>query len=384
MDEKILEKLNSEFAEIKGIYAEKIKDKADATEVKALGEKLDAKFAEMQAQLDKVDKGLGDEAARQASHPQTWENAIMKAVGDNVEALKKQSTTKGMTVQFDLGKIDTKNVGTMTIANNLTGSSGVPTYAPGIVGLPPYPVHLNQLIATIPSATDLYHYIMHNETIGEGSFDYQTTGDAVKPQRDYDLTDVTVELKTLAAYTKVMRSMLRNVPALQSYLAQYLPEDYYQAEDEKGYKVLAASSYTTGSTAGGYDGLLATIGILGDAKYGVSAIVTRPSVIYNLMATKDDYSGYTVPGAIMVDNFGTLRVNGVPVIQAVWVPADTAVIGDWRYFKKIQSESLTVTSTEFDQDDFVRNRVTFRTEATIGFAVERPKAFSIIDMGFSA
>jgi hypothetical protein len=85
----------------------------------------------------------------------------------------------------------------------------------------------------------------------------------------------------------------------------------------------------------------------------------------------------------MVDNFGILRIYGVPVYSATWVAADKAVVGDWRYFKKIQSEGLNVRSTEFDQDDFVKNRVTFRTEATIGFAIERPAAFSVIDMGFS-
>jgi hypothetical protein len=176
--------------------------------------------------------------------------------------------------------------------------------------------------------------------------------------------------------------MLRNIPALQSYLSQYLPEDYYNAEDGKGYAALVGAASTVGSTAGGYNGLLETIGILGDARYGVNGIVTRPSVIYSLMATQDTASGYTVPGAVMVDNFGILRINGVPVYSATWVAADKAVVGDWRYFKKIQSEGLNVRSTEFDQDDFVKNRVTFRTEATIGFAIERPAAFSVIDMGF--
>lgn len=377
--------LNRQFEEIKALYTEKVKalgeGKADASEVKALGEKLDNHVAAMQKQLDGIDKNLGDQMAQKSSQPQTWAQVISKAITDNADKLKALEERSVKAIDF---KIDFKTVGVMTISNNLTGSSGVPTYASGIVGVPNEPRHLTQLIATVPSATDLYHYIRHDETVGEGSFDWDHPNSNInKPQRDYDLTDVEVSLRTLAAYTKVTRNMLRNLPALESYLSQYLPEDYYNAEDTKGYAALVAAASTVGSTAGGYNGLLETIGILGDVRYGVNGIVTRPSVIYNLLATQDTTSGYTVPGAVMVDNFGVLRINGVPVYSATWVAADKAVVGDWRYFKKIQSEGLNVRSTEFDQDDFVKNRVTFRTESTIGFAIERPAAFSVIDMGFS-
>jgi hypothetical protein len=383
--ENINDILNKQYEELKTLYTEKVKGladgKADATEVKALGAKLDETLAAMQKQLDGIDKNIGDQMKAKESKTITWAEAVGKAVKENADQFKQLADRQIASVGF---QIESKSVGVMTITNNLTGSSGVPTYAPGIVGVPNAPRHLTELIATVPSATDLYHYIRHDESIGEGSFDWDhPNSNIVKPNRDYDLTDVTVTLQTLAAYTKVTRNMLRNIPALESYLAQYLPEDYYNAEDTKGYAALVAAASTVGSTAGGYNGLLETIGILGDAKYGVNGIVCRPSVIYSLMATQDTASGYTVPGAVMVDNFGILRINGVPVYAATWVAADTAVVGDWRYFKKIQSEGLNVRSTEFDQDDFVKNRVTFRTEATIGFAIERPAAFSVIDMGFS-
>ena len=382
--ENINEVLNKQFEEIKALYTEKVKGladgKADASEVKALGEKLDSTLAAMQKQMDGIDKNLGDQMNQKDAQPQTWEQQIHKAINEQAEEFKQLADRKVASVGF---KIDAKTVGVMTIGNNLVGSSGVPTYASGIVAVPNEPRHLTSLIATVPSATDLYHYIRHDETIGEGSFDWHNpNNNTSKATRDYDLTDVTVTLQTLAAHTKITRNMLRNIPALQSYLSQYLPEDYYNAEDGKGYAALTGAASTVGSTAGGYNGLLETIGILGDARYGVNGIVTRPSVIYSLMATQDTASGYTVPGAVMVDNFGILRINGVPVFSATWVAADKAVVGDWRYFKKIQSEGLNVRSTEFDQDDFVKNRVTFRTEATIGFAIERPAAFSVIDMGF--
>jgi hypothetical protein len=43
-----------------------------------------------------------------------------------------------------------------------------------------------------------------------------------------------------------------------------------------------------------------------------------------------------------------------------------------------------VRSTEFDGYNFSENNITYRCEAVVGYAVERPAAFSIIDLGFSA
>lgn len=387
-NEKVVELLTKQLQEIQTAYMDKVveqtKGKADITEVKTLGEKLDfvsAKLDDIQAQVDKVDKAAGDFTARQEQKEVTFGEAVIKGIRHNAEAYKNYKP-KETVIDF---KIESKSVGVMTISNNLVGSTGVPTYASGIIGVTYPKINLNDLIMTIPSATDAYHYIRHDEEVGEGSFDWDhPNSNIVKPQRDYDFTDVTVNLQTLAATTKVTRNMLRNIPALETYLSQALPRDYYKAENTKGYAALVAAASTVGSTDGGYSGLLETIGILGDIDYDVTGIATRPSVVYALLATRDDVSGFTVPGAVSVDNFGILRVSGVPVFKASWVAADKAVLGDWQFFKKVMSEGLNVRSTEFDQDDFVKNRVTFRTEATIGFAIERPAAFSVIDMGFSA
>lgn len=347
-----------------------------------------ASFDGLKAQLDQMRKDFDELATRKPAQKdgkaKSLTDHLLVAFREKKDTLNSQASGgKGKGQMFELS-LETKDVADMTLANNLSGSTGVPTYQPGIVAVPNALLHFRSLTGVLPSETDTYHFIRHNETIGEGGFGVQSTENTAKSARDYDFTDVTVNLNPLAGIVVVSRKMLRNIPALAAYLGQYLPEDYLQAEDAAAYAALvAASGKTTGSTAGNWDGILETIGLLGDAKYNVNGIVVLPSVYYTLLAYKGSTYDYNLPGVVTMEG-GVMRVNGIPVFKANWVPADTAVIGDWTKMKIIQSEALNVRSTEFDGYNFSENNITYRCEAVVGYAVERPAAFSIIDLGFSA
>lgn len=371
--------------------------------------KSETASAEQKAKIDQLEAKLGNMATVEAitdlknsiqtqfdelaaSQKQPKDTRSVKSLREHLAAAFEEKKTilnsqasggKGSGQPFEL-KLETKAVGDMTLAGNLSGSTGVPTYQPGIVAVPNAILHMRAVTGVLPSATDTYHFIRHNETVGEGSIAVQGTENTAKSARDYDFTDVTVNLNPLAGIVVVSRKMLRNIPALAAYLGQYLPEDYLQAEDAAAYTALSGTSgLTTGSTTGNWDGILETIGILGDAKYDVNAVIVRPSVYYTLLAYKGSTYDYNMPGVVTMEG-GVMRVNGIPVFKANWVPADTAVIGDFSKFKIIQSEALNVRSTEFDGYNFSENNITYRVEAVVGYAVERPAAFSIIDLGFSA
>lgn len=358
-----LAKISNEIGEIKSAFTGQI------DELKGVIEQLNEAQGRLLATKKSEQKSLGDILAEE----------FPKKAAEFSELSKKDSRSH---FGFNL---TAKQVADMSLGNNLSGSAGVPTYRPGIIASPFNPLHFRSLVPTLPSATDLYHFIRHNEAIGEGSIYWQAGENQTKNQRDYDFTDVTVELKPLAGYTKVSRQMLRNLPGLAAYLGQYMPEDYLNAEDTQAYEALTGlSGLTTGDTSGGFEGIMKTIGKLGDKKYPVNGIVMRPSTVSELLLRKDDYNAFTYPGAINMGADGSLRIMGVPVIGATWAGADEAIIGDWRQFAIIQSEALSVRSTDTDQDDFVKNRVTYLIESVIGFAGFRPAAFSVIDLGFQA
>ena len=388
--EKLVGEAVESLQKFKGDYTEQSQKNNDR--IKAIEDNLASvsKKSDLEAIMTDI-KSLREDLNGMATKKPKEDPRLIKSMAEHLEeafnqpeikaALEKQARKESATVSVSMNY---KDVGPMTIANNLTGSTGVPTYQPGIVPAPSEPLHLRQIIGVFPSATDNYHFIRHNESIGEGAFAYQTNELSAKAQVDYDFTDVTVTLNPLAAYLKVSRKMLRNVPALAAYLGQYLPEQYLQAEDDQGYTAFnTVSGKTTGSTAGNWDGILETIGLVEDQKYSVNGIVVKPSVYYTLLAYKGSTYDYNMPGVVTMEN-GVMRVNGIPVFKATWVPDDTALIGDWRTFKIIQSEALSVRSTDTDQDDFIKNRITYLCECVQGFAIERPAALSEIDLGFSS
>lgn len=366
--------LETQIAELKADKGMKAEDVATA-----ITAAVKVATDDMQKQLDDASKRIKES---KASVPVTIREKIEKALREDPTHLSSNliggkngaSTRK----QFELA-LEAKD---MTLAVNLVGSTGVPTYQPGIVAVPFAPIHFRELTGVLPSETDTYHFIKHNESVGTGGFAVQSTEGTAKSNRDYDFTDVTVNLNPLAGIVVVSRKMLRNIPALAAYLGQYLPEDYLQAEDALAYAALvAASGKTVGDYGYGWMSILATIGSIEDAKYFVNGIVVRPKDYYRLLSYRGTTYDFNLPGVVTMEN-GVMRINGIPVYKATWVPADTCVIGDWSRMKIIQSEALNVRSTEFDGYNFSENNITYRCEAVVGYAVERPAGFSIIDLGF--
>ncbi len=356
----------------KGITADEV-----ALQIKAA---VDAANVENQKQLDAI---AVKQKESKAADPVTMREKIEKALrGDQAHITSNligKRDGAGQRKDFNL-QLETKD---MTLAVNLVGSTGVPTYQPGIVAVPFAPIHFRELTGVLPSETDTYHFIRHDETIGTGEFAVQSTEGTAKSNRDYTFTDVTVNLEPLAGIVVVSRKMLRNIPALAAYLGQYLPEDYLQKEDALAYAALvAAPGKTTGDYGYGWMSILATIGSIEDAKYNVNGIVVRPKDYYRLLSYRGTTYDFNLPGVVTMDS-GVMRINGIPVYKATWVPADTAIIADWTRMKIIQSEALNVRSTEFDGYNFSENNITYRCEAVVGFAVERPAGFSIIDLGFT-
>lgn len=370
---KQIDALEAKLKEIpttKGITVEEVKAQIDAA---------------VKAATDDLQKQLDEAATRQKESKATAPVTMREKLEAAFRADPKHLSTNlvggdggGQRKDFTL-KLEAKD---MTLAVNLVGSTGVPTYQPGIVAVPFAPIHFRELTGVLPSETDTYHFIKHDESIGTGGFAVQSTEGTAKSNRGYTFTDVTVNLNPLAGIVVVSRKMLRNIPALAAYLGQYLPEDYLQAEDALAYAALvAASGKTVGDYGYGWMSILATIGSIEDAKYFVNGIVVRPKDYYRLLSYRGTTYDFNLPGVVTMEN-GVMRINGIPVYKATWVPADTCIIGDWTRMKIIQSEALNVRSTEFDGYNFSENNITYRCEAVVGYAVERPAGFSIIDLGF--
>ena len=291
-------------------------------------------------------------------------NAIEKGWND----IKTAARGNGKGFNFEL---DTKAVGTMTLGNNLTGSAYVSYVDNGYMRSFVNP-HLRSVFNIIPVSTGSVSFPRGNTPVGEGSFGKQTEG-SDKSQVDYDVTVVNTALSFIAGYAKVSRQMIDDLPFLQAYLSQSLIEDFQKAEDTY-YLNAIASSATAGSSSGANtaEKFIDYVAQLGALNWTPNLALTTHAGWANLLKTKP--SDYSLPGGVVIDNNGNVRIVGVPVIPHSLVTASKIYVMDTSKFAIAQQSGLAVRSTEFDQDDFIKNLITFRAEARCELLQFQPSA----------
>lgn len=381
--DKAQEKFDQGIADAKAASEKLSKLEADMKTVldgTAKKEDLDGITKSMEESLKEVKEFMAAQGRKGNAEKvhKTFGGMIYQLVGE-CETVLKEMASKGKELPNVRKQFDRKAVTDMTLADNLTGDP-VKSYRTGFVEKPFWPVHFRDLVAVTPSATDTYVFYRH--TTSEGTIAFQTDETAVKAKIDEDYQEVIVNLNYLAGWLKVSRKMLRNLPGLQGQLSRWLPERYYQAEDAAAYAALSGSAGLTAPVNGSnnINSILLTQGAIEDKGYSVNGIAMRPSSWANLMTNASTDGIYTLPGSVVLTPQGGLQIVGTPIVKAIWVPVNTAVIGDWTKFEIVQSEALSLRISQENENDFVRNMMTALIEASIGFAVLDPAAFSIVPL----
>lgn len=352
------------------------KAKATAEQLKAIKEDLDITikaFDKLQLRM-KADAGTN---FFQKQEDTSLKGQIAKAFGGFREKVMKGTISKGE----NEATLQLKALTDMSVVNSMSTGVVPNTYRSGIVPQPYEMVHLRDLVNVTPSETDSYHFYRH--TGGDGTIDWQVQELATKQQIDEDFNETTVNLDYLAGWLRISRKMLRNFSGLQAYITRWLPERYYQREDTKGWQNILANA--TGQTVVNNDimtSIIRTIGAQRKARYDVNGIVVDGSVWATMLTYKASTSGeFTIPiGTVTISPAGQLMICGIPVYVASWVGGDTAVIADWKNFEIIQSEALSLQFFEQDGTNVRENKITCRIEASIGFAMLNPNAFSVLSL----
>lgn len=296
--------------------------------------------------------------------------AIGEAIVKGYDSIKEAVRSNGKGFNFEL---DLKTVGVMTEASSLTGNPYTSYINSPALRAFVNP-HLRSIFNIIPVSTGSVSFPRGNTPVGEGSFGKQTEGSA-KAQLDYDVTVVNKVLQFIAGYVKVSRQMVDDLPFLNSYLQQSLIEDFQRAEDTYYLNDLASSA-TAGSSSGANtaEKFVDYVAQLGSANWQANLILTTFAGWANVLKTVPSGGSYSVPGGITIDNQGNIRMMGIPVIPHSLVTASKAYVLDTTKFSIAQQSGLAVRSTEFDQDDFVKNLITFRCEARCDLMQFQPSA----------
>ncbi len=254
--------------------------------------------------------------------------------------------------------IELKTVGNMLLSSNLTGD-GQASYNPRQGLVPAQKTNFRDLMPTTVSPTGLY--VTYRETGTEGEISIQTEGSS-KGQIDYDLTEVKVVSDYIAGFARFSKQMMFQLPFLQGTLQRMLLRDFYKKENATFFGIVsaAATGSTTTSATVDAEQLVDWIANQLNANFDASYVLVNFSQWARLLKTKP--SDYSVPGGVIIDPNGNIRICGVPVIGASWVTDDKALIIDSGYLERVETEGLRVDFSYEDADNFTKNLVTARVE----------------------
>jgi hypothetical protein len=329
--------------------------KTQVAEVKAAVVTMDEAAKKNQAALDQM---IAEKAAKTVNNKtKSFGDAFSEQMAEAFEA--KQAEIK----EFQKNKnakltIDLKAVGTMTTSANLSGD-GVATYNTRQGLVPAQKVNFRDLIPTAVSPTGLY--VTYRETGTEGSIGIQTEGN-LKSQIDYDLTEVKVVSDYIAGFARFSKQMMFQLPFLQNTLQRMLLRDFYKKENSTFFSAVSSAATGSTTTAASVDAeqLVDWIANQLDANFEASFALVSYAQWADLLKTKP--TDYSVPGGVIIDPNGNIRIAGVPVIGASWVTNDKALIVDASYLERVETEGLRVEFSYEDSDNFQRNLVTARVE----------------------
>ena len=323
-------------------------------------------------------------------------------------------------VFFSENRFGTVNIGQICSREEAAGflsgrmqAAALPTAPGGIVGtdqgaitpdvrgiISPFLLPLT-LLDIIPTGTTDSNIIQYVQVSALPGYAAETAELAAKPQEGITLVDATAPVRTIAGYIKMARQAMDDIPALASMINSLLPYDVRRrmmvqmlAGDGIGQNLtgilntsgIGAPASTAGQNVA--DGILSalTTVVLSDADPNFVAMnpLTAQKLL-GLKATNTGDSTGTVGDFEYV--YGSPAVSGITTIWGLRITSNRAVpqanpvVGDSMGATLLVRQGVNVKTSDSDQDDFIKNRVTILAEARVAFPVWRPSAFAKAPLG---
>lgn len=278
-----------------------------------------------------------------------------------------------------------------TDAAGSAGAALQPARLPGIQEQPRRTLLIQDLITPGRTGSSSVEYIQEKGFTNAAAM---VAEGAAKPQSDIQLEAKTEPCRVIAHTAKATRQIVDDVPQIESFIDGKMT---YGLALKKEMQILTgdgtgqnlngiipqATAYAvpTGATAAATDIDQLRVAMLQVilAEYPASAIVLNPIDWSNIETLKDSQGRYIIGNP---KDGTTPRLWGLPVVASQSMEVDKFLVGAFalgaQYFDRW--DARVEMSTE-NEDDFVKNMVTFLAEERGALAVYRPEAFVYGDFG---
>jgi HK97 family phage major capsid protein len=393
MDEKALEKLNSELAKLgdtidsklKG-YAEKSVNKDEFEKAtKELKAELEGQIKEylkrdaaLQEQVDAIDTAM----KRIPSGP-TKKTSLKEAIKGVLDEKMLKDLREGRIKST--GDLHLKTVEDMTQANSFESTEVVQAMrVPGIVYDPDRSARVRDFISAGTTNSNAVSYVY--EYAFDDSTDITAEGSDYK-QSAFDLKVVSVNVRKITNYIIISEEMLDDVEGLVSYISVRLPSKLKLKEDQqllygdglginiKGITEYAAaySDVLADSDVNRFDVLMAACNQATVAEYRPTAIMLHPTDAMLMKLTKDDNGQYIFP---WIYANGNVSVDGIPVVTNTAMTVGDFLVGDFKLGAQVfDRRQAAIEFTNVNEDNFIKGMITVRASERIALAVYRNNAF---------
>lgn len=370
MNEEIKNALEALASDVKGKTSEEVKSAIDAleakykeemaNEVKSVKEEFEAELKKVQDHADALDVKLQEKKKNEKKQG----DAIVEAIKENFEDIKHAGETKSKV------RVEVKD---MTLGNALTGDQPR-DYNFDVVKRPLPIANVSDLTTAVQISGGTYTYV--RSTLASGAVATQTEG-SDKAQLEYDYTMVDANTNFIAGFAVYSKKMRNNLPFLENTISMDLRKDYLDGENAAFQTILASEATASTEVITGQNKvemLIAEVATLAGNNFMADNIVVRPSDYYDILITEKSIgAGYGLPGVVTFEG-GVLRINGILVRMANWLPANKYYVGNWSRVRQPITEGFSLSFSEEDSDNFRKNNITARVEQQTTVTVEQPDA----------
>jgi HK97 family phage major capsid protein len=269
----------------------------------------------------------------------------------------------------------------------ITEQGTVPSDNRGII---PYRLRQLTLLDLIPTGTTDSNSVEYVQVAAIPAGAAETAELAAKPQVGFATEDATAPVRTIAAWIKMARQAMDDSAGVVSIINALLP---YEVRRRIEAQILAGNGVgqnirgilnTSGigapaavSTDNAADAVLRAMTVIMLSDRDPDFVAMNPVTWQSLLLMRSNVGGagtgeylYGTPGTLAAPTIWGLQITPSRIINQL-----NPLVGDSTAATILVREGVNVKTSDSDQDDFIKNRVTLLAETRLAFPVWYPTGF---------